>query len=330
MPQLDWECHIWYSDLNKPVDYYGGSFAIWHAYRLTQEPQVSVEALFETRYIRELFTLTSSKHLMYWALASVMSGTKWDHFWFYDDADAARDTAAGADNAEAPPMIFCCMCNEWHSPTDRRMVIHGQDLPRREDDPSENQCGRPLCRDCFFTWPNGTCPYCRGIHHFTDASSGDPVTHPSRQQPRRQLPPEGIAAAEQAGDCVICSERLANRRQVRHTQCDMVICFSCFTTNNAIRPPDDDLINDIIVARSCPFCRGFTQWVDAQTGREVPQVYGYFVNRDDTSDVGDRIESIISLTRIETVIEWNALCEEHNCPGLKVDYTNARAVDLTS
>jgi len=98
-----------------------------------------------------------------------------------------------------------------------------------------------------------------------------------------------------------------------HEACGNLICFPCFQMNNTIQPTGLQLDTPMIHAGPCPFCRGFTQWTDVDSGREVQQCYR-FIHREGATTAST------TLTAVHHVNEWNNLCEQYSMQNLWITH----------
>ena len=76
-----WEMKAVFTTWNHAgYDWYGGSIAAWHAFRSIQETEISMERLYNTHYLCEHFSVTSSCNISLWVVATVMQGSIWSQF----------------------------------------------------------------------------------------------------------------------------------------------------------------------------------------------------------------------------------------------------------
>lgn len=311
----EWASCVAYEDALTSVnrERHVGAMTAFHAYRATQEPRLSVKQLYESNYLTRHLTDRSTENLSKWMLLSVLQGAVWTRCRRYSQvphnviAPVAPDAAAGEDRH------FCCLCQDLHLLTERRMVIHGA------RNIAGQGCGNYMCVDCWFSWRIGNCMYCRqGTSDFFDAETGDSVVHPSARPPiRRSRRRAEVRAQPGVGECMVCWDPLVGRRQVQHNSCGAVLCYACYMQNNRVEPDDVALIEAMVRSQGCPNCRGHTQWTDVDTGVFVRQSFGFLKSVNN---------GVVTLTRVFTVNEWNHECDVRGYPHLKIDFANAREI----
>jgi hypothetical protein len=131
---------------------------------------------------------------------------------------------------------------------------------------------------------------------------------------------EGADDGGNATHCPVCMESMVGVQVAQHSQCRKMICMDCFTKINTAEPEESQLDEALIPSGSCPICRTHLQWIDPNTQREIHQIYGFW------RSIHERETLVIP---IETVNEWNSICDSFGRPNLKVHY-GAAVIDLTS